>query len=75
MNYKYENSIESVRVDYIMYYEVYDEADIKNLYHFSNCLKQHMASNINKVFQTQTCNGDSLIINTSKIVNVKISYK
>lgn len=75
MNYKSCNKVESVRIDYLYFYEVYDEYYIEDLDNFAQSIDHHMNSSNYKVFEVGTLENEILIIDTAKIVNVRILYK
>ncbi|KIJ86826.1 hypothetical protein SE00_07645 [Staphylococcus saprophyticus] len=75
MDYKSCNKVESVRVDYLYFYEVYDEYYIEDLDNFAQSIDHHMNTNTYKVFEVDTLENERLIIDTTKIVNVRILYK
>ncbi len=75
MNYKSDSKVKSVRVDYLLHYEDYDESYIDDLDYFARSIQHHINSSDYKVFEIDTNNNETLIVDTSKIVSVRIAYK
>lgn len=75
MSYKSDYLIKNVRIDYLNFYDEYDENYIGDIDRFADAIQTRMVSEKFNIVKFQTNENETLLIDTSKIVSVRIIYK